>query len=174
MRYPPSLTLITLFALGCTDDSRSAAPRDTGRDTQAEDVASLDAAIDGDRPDMDADVASTSDTDPAPAETTIELTRGSGRSIEVELRTGGEPPIALRTEPPFGTLSDVVDAGDGFYRATLTPPDGATGAFTIEALSGSEVIARRRALSFAAIHERWGIPEPVPGLVNTPGWGGFG
>ncbi len=67
-----------------------------------------------------------------------------------------------------GTLGATASES-GIHRAHLVP-DG-TGRHTLTAtLSGTGLTATRTALVMPEVGDAWNQPEPVRGLVNTPGW----
>lgn len=121
------------------------------------------------------------DDEPSPAGATpatltlrFERTLGS-RELDAiaEVRDGAGRPLADAGSVPVftsdkGTLGTTV-LESGSYRAHLVP-DG-TGRHTLTAtLPGTALTATRTALVMPEVGDAWNQPEPVRGLVNTPGW----
>lgn len=107
----------------------------------------------------------------------LELTRDVQGVVQIEvsaLDVGGEltsAPRPPRLEASSGLLDPTLEMAPGRWRAAWTPPSGVpSGMFTIEASLEGTPGASRTGLFLPEIHESWGVPEPVPGLVNTPGW----
>ncbi len=67
-----------------------------------------------------------------------------------------------------GTAADVVEQEPGVYRAELVPASQRT--LLPVQVSMGDVTVERTALVLVDIDERWGQPELVPGLVNTPAY----
>lgn len=72
-----------------------------------------------------------------------------------------------------GIISSVRDLGNGGYAALITPDQKKTGEYTVVASvrRGDDLLRKSRtALVFEQVNERWGQPQAIEGLVNTPGW----
>ncbi|MEZ4358947.1 MAG: hypothetical protein R3B48_02120 [Kofleriaceae bacterium] len=87
-----------------------------------------------------------------------------------QLRNGATPITgALVTlSTPDGLYSEVIEAAPGVYVGYVLPLQP-TGHVRVRVAGGGRVV-KKTALALAELGPHWGQPEPVPGLVNTPGY----
>jgi hypothetical protein len=70
-----------------------------------------------------------------------------------------------------GKTAPMLARGPGVYSVRITPDALGSGEYTVTAaIPGARLSATRTALVMAAVDDRWGQPQRVEGLVNTPGW----
>ncbi len=115
------------------------------------------------------------DATPAATSLVVELSRAEASGpdvvvVDIEVMRGdvGEPEIPVEVTALYAEISEVVDRGDGHYRAEVTPLE-ASGLIPIR-VSALGMQVERTAVVLPEIDARWGQPELVPGLVNTPGY----
>lgn len=182
------------LAIGCSDEEPEPSQRAEDMGEVAQDMASAPDQRDGVdmSPDMSAgtrdqdmtsaedmrgeDMADMAEGPAAPASIALALTRDEQGTILAEvtaLDAQGET-VASEVAPALmaatGELGALVEEAPGRWRAAWTPPNGQpSGAFSVEASLG-ELTTSRQGLFLPEVHTDWGVPEPVPGLVNTGGW----
>ncbi|MEO0335093.1 MAG: Ig-like domain-containing protein [Pseudomonadota bacterium] len=90
-------------------------------------------------------------------------------SVTVTLQRGGTALSgeSLSLSASKGTLSSVVDNGDGTYSFTITPDD--TGVYPVTVSYEGESITRE-AVVLQEVASGWGQPMSVPGYANTDGY----
>ncbi|HEU0032164.1 MAG TPA: hypothetical protein VFQ53_16130 [Kofleriaceae bacterium] len=69
-----------------------------------------------------------------------------------------------------GVAGPLTAVGSGAFTLAIRPPAGHHSAAVAVTAKLADVTATRDALIFEAIDAAWGVPEPVPGLVNNGGW----
>ncbi len=95
--------------------------------------------------------------------------------ILVELVSGSKPSTGLKDrlelEIPEGmTASDFAEIEDGIYRTLLTPSRTGEFEITVSEATVFEFSETLHPLVLADVHEDWGQPMMVEGLVNTEGY----
>jgi hypothetical protein len=91
-------------------------------------------------------------------------------AVTATLRRGTVPvtgaPMALSSSDALAGA--FVEMAPGVYRAYALP-NQTSGEVKLVVTDGTRTV-RKVALNLPGIDPRWGMPEPVPGLVNTPGY----
>lgn len=91
--------------------------------------------------------------------------------VRVWDKTGKPASEAPTISASRGKLGAIATRGNGVFAARVAPDALGSGEYTVTAThTTTGLTVQRTALVLAAVDERWGQPQRVEGLVNSPGW----